>query len=114
MPNINIKATNTTITPAINDYVAKHIKTLVKFLREENDVHVELEVDPKHQSGPKFRAEITVLPRPGAYAEARGEDLYEAVDLCIPKIKEQLMKRKDKRVSQRRKLGAGRKNDLLE
>lgn len=109
MPNINIKATNTALTGALNDYVYKKIKTINKFLHDENTVHVELALESKRRSGPKFRVELTILPKPGIYADAFGQDLYEAIDLCIPKIKEQLVKRKDKDISLRRKLGSRRK-----
>lgn len=106
MLNINIKATHTILTPAISAYVSKKIKALEKFLRPENAVHVELDVEPKHHTGPKYRAEITIMPKPGMYADSYGEDLYEAIDLCVPKIKEQLVRNKDKTVSLRRRLGS--------
>lgn len=100
--NINIKATKTTLTPAIRDYVADKLRQISKFIKEEDKVRVELELDKKHNSGLIFRAEIDIQPR-GHYADARGNDFYEAMDLVIPKMKEQLSKEKDKRVSLRRR-----------
>lgn len=99
MSEINIKATHTTLTDSMVDYATKKLKTIDKFLREENKIHIELDAEPQHHKGPRFRAEITILPRPGAYADAWGNDLYEAIDLCVPKIREQMAKMKDKHVS---------------
>lgn len=113
MPNINIKATHLTLNQSETDYVTKKMQTFFKFLYDDNDIHVELGAD-KHHSGDKFRAEITISPKPGIYAEATGEDIYAAIDLCVPKIKEQLAKQKDKRVAQRRRLGSERKEETEE
>ncbi len=99
---INIKATNTTLTPAIRSFIEEKMDTFSKFIREEDKIHIELEVEKKHKSGLIFRAEIDIQPH-GHYAEARGNDLYEAMDLVVPKIKEQLAKQKDKKISLRRR-----------
>lgn len=105
MDNINIKATHTTLTPAIKQAIEGKLEILDKFLREEDKVHVELEEDNHHNSGFVSRVEVRITPH-GHYADARANDFYEALDLVIPKIKEQLTRNKDKRVSLRRKLGA--------
>lgn len=95
---INIKATNTTLTPAIREFVEEKLGHLEKFIRPEDKIHVELEVSRHHQSGLVHRAEIDIRPR-GHYAESWGEDFYAAMDLVLPKIKEQLIKAKDKKLS---------------
>ena len=100
--NIIIKATNTTLTPAIKVFIEEKLGNFSKFLRSEEKVYVELEFEKKHQSGKVFRVEVDIQPH-GHYAEARGNDFYEAMDLLIPKIKEQLTKEKDKRISLRRR-----------
>ncbi len=102
--NITIKATHTTITEAINNDIETKLAPLEKFLRPEDMVHVEIDEDTKHTSGRFSRAEIRIQPR-GIYAESRGNDFYEALDLTIPKVKEQLTRDKDKRISLRRRLG---------
>lgn len=103
--NINIKATNTTVTPAIRANIEEKLMVLDPFLKPEDVVHVELSVDTRHKSGEVQRVEIRITPQ-GYYAESSENDFYEALDSVLPKIREQLTKTKDKRVSLRRKLGA--------
>lgn len=100
--NITIKAKNTTLTPAIKNFIADKLSSLAKFLKEEDRIRVELEVDKKNKDGKLFRAEIDIQPR-GYFADSRGNDFYEALDLTMPKIKEQLAKHKDKVITKRKK-----------
>ncbi len=99
--NINIKATNTTLTPAIRAAIESKLDKLVKFFKAEDKIRVEVEMDKKHKSGQIARAEIDVKPH-GYYAEAWGEDFYQALDMVVPKIKEQMLKAKDKKISRRK------------
>lgn len=103
--NLTIKATHTTLTDAIRSDIETKLEPLESFLRSEDIVHVELEEDTKHNSGRFSRVEIHIQPH-GIYAESRGNDFYEALDLTVPKVKEQLARHKDKRVSLRRRLGS--------
>jgi ribosomal subunit interface protein len=102
--NTTIKATNTTLTPAIEQTVDEKLKAIESFLKPEDKVHVEIAEDTHHTSGLFSRVEIHITPR-GAYADAMGNDFYEAIDLVIPKIKHQLSKDKDKKISLRRRMG---------
>ena len=103
--NINIKATGTTLTPALKNIISEKLSILNKFLKSEHKLHVEVEYNHKHKSGQVYRAEITIMPEM-YYAEARGSEAYEALDLVVPKIKDQLTKHKDKMISERRRQGA--------
>ncbi|PIR96536.1 MAG: ribosomal subunit interface protein [Candidatus Doudnabacteria bacterium CG10_big_fil_rev_8_21_14_0_10_42_18] len=99
--NITIKATKTTLTPAIKKFINEKLQSLDKFIKQEDKIHIEVEVNKKHQKGPIYRAEIDIQPH-GYHAESYGEDFYAAMDMLIPKIFEQLTKRKGKNLAKRR------------
>lgn len=100
--NIKFKATNTKLSEADQDYIESKLLTLDRLLKKSDKIFVEAQMDKKHSSGFIFRLEISINP-PQYYADARGTDFYEALDLALPKIKEQLAKQKDKKVSLRRR-----------
>ncbi len=101
---INIKATNTTLTDSIRSNIESKLNIIEKYIRSEDVIYVEIAEDIKHQSGQFFRVDIQVSPH-NIYADARGNDFYEALDLAVPKIQAQLAKTKDKKISLRRRLG---------
>ncbi len=103
--NINIKATNTTLTPSIRQSIEDKLANLEGFMRPEDIIQVELEEITRHKNGMTSRVEVHIRPH-GQYAEGFGNDFHEALDLVIPKIREQLSRNKDKRVSLRRRLGS--------
>ena len=83
---INIKATNTELTPAISTYVEEKVLGLNKFIVAKDPesvlANVEIGLSTKHhQSGKVFRAEIN-LHIGGKYLRAvsEQEDLYTAID----------------------------------
>lgn len=102
--NVNIKATKTTLTPSLQTDIEKKLTVLEDFLRPEDKIFIEVEARASKDNSQEFRAEISIKPS-GYFAEASGSDIYEAIDLMVPKIKHQLVKHKDKDVSLRRKLG---------
>ncbi|MCC7356499.1 MAG: ribosome-associated translation inhibitor RaiA [Candidatus Doudnabacteria bacterium] len=103
--NLNIKATNTTVSDSVRAGIENKLSVLEKFLKPDETVHVELEIDKHHQSGEVQRVEVRIQPH-GHYAEAASDNFYAALDLVLPKIREQLTKEKDKKISLRRRLGA--------
>ena len=103
--NLNIKATKTTLTPGLQADIESKLSVLEPFLRTEDKIHVEVEARASHNNTEEFRAEINIQPG-GYYAESSGSDIYEAIDLLLPKIRQQLTREKDKKVSLRRKLGS--------
>jgi putative sigma-54 modulation protein len=95
--NIAIKATHIELTEAIKQYAEDKVGALEKYMAA-MQAHIELERDRKHHSGEVFRAEV-MLTAGGKQirADAVAEDLYAAIDLVIPKLKEQITKFKDKK-----------------
>lgn len=104
--NINLKATNIELTPAINDYLEKKVKELEKFIRlkdESVQAWVEIgKITNHHKKGDVFRAEIQIhLPHygKGVRAEAIHEALNAAIDDAHGQMKIELEKVKDKKIS---------------
>ena len=102
--NINIKGTHIELTPSVKKYAEDKIGSLSKFM-EVIDAHLELARDQHHRSGLVFHSDINlVIGKKVLHAEAEAEDVYAAIDLLIPKLKEQISKFKDKRNTVNRSL----------
>ena len=100
--NIAIKATHLDLTPSIQEYVEEKVGHLEKFISV-LEGKVELDRDQHHHRGDVFRAEIMlVMAGKLMRADAEAGDIYSAVDLVIPKLKEQIGKFKDKKQTQER------------
>ncbi len=97
--NISIKTTHVDLTPSVKEYVEEKIGNLEKFIPA-TDAHIELKRDQHHQTGLVFGADITLSAGGKTmHAESEAEDIYAAIDLLVPKLKEQIMKFKDKKAS---------------
>jgi putative sigma-54 modulation protein len=108
--NINIKGTKVDLTPSLKDYVQEKIGNLSKFIQA-NEARVELDRDQHHHSGMVFHAEVSLIAGGKImFAEVRAEDMYAAIDLLVPKLKEQIMKFKDKKQTLRRKIARSDKS----
>lgn len=86
MLNINVKATNISLTPAISQYIDEKIASIEKFIDMEDpgSVKVNIEVGKTtrhHQSGDIFNAELN-LTLSGKHFRAVSEQgtLYAALD----------------------------------
>src|SRR5690348_6316128 len=100
--NINIKATHVDLTPSLRDYIEEKIGGLEKFISA-TEAKVEIDRDQHHHSGEVFHAEANLIAGGKImHAEATAEDGYAAIDLLVPKLKEQAKKFKDKKQTLRR------------
>lgn len=87
------------LTDSLKNYAESKVAGLAKYLNAQ-DAHIELERLKKHKSGMVFRAEIKITAgKKVMWADTAAEDIYSAVDLVIPKLKEQMTKFKDKRAT---------------
>src|SRR3989338_9731178 len=114
--NINIKTTNLELTEALRTYAEDKIGQIQRhFGKDPINIDIELEYMPAHHSGPVFRCEINV-EMPGQKSMLRADstesDMYAAIDTCIPKIKEQLDKQRDRRDTRIRRGGRAFKEML--
>lgn len=102
--NISIKGTNLDLTAPLKDYVDEKVGHLEKYISGLLETHVELERDRHHKTGDVFRAEVTMFAGGKTLrADVSSEDIYAAVDLLIPKLKEQISKFKSKRETLQRR-----------
>src|SRR6185436_7225895 len=100
--NIAIKATNLQLTDSIKAYVDEKIGHLAKFIQA-TEAKVELDKDKHHKTGDVYRAEVMlVVGGKLMRADHSSEDIYSSIDLVIPKLKEQISKFKDKRITLQR------------
>lgn len=95
--NITIKATHVDLTSSLKEYIEDKIGSLEKFIVA-IEAHVEIDRDQHHQRGQVFHAEVNLIAGGKViHAESTSEDGYAAIDMLIPKMKEQITKFKDKK-----------------
>lgn len=109
MLKINTKATNFSLTPAIEDYVVKKVEALEKFIKNTEGVLVNVEVGKTtrhHRQGDVFKAEIHIfLPGEEFYATVEKDDLYAAVDEVKDEVVRELTSKRKKALRLFRKGG---------
>jgi len=96
--NLDIKATNLELTPAIKQYIETKISGLSKFLEKWEkigDVNARFELAKTtnhHNKGEVFYAELNIdLGEKMLRAEHSADDAYKAIDKVKDIIKEQLV-----------------------
>lgn len=101
---ISIRANHVDLTPSVTQYVEEKVGHLEKYINGAIETKVELERDRHHHSGNVFRAEVTMMIGGKMIrADATAEDMYAAIDLVVPKLKEQISKFKDKKETLRKR-----------
>ncbi len=108
--NINIRATQLTTTPAINDYVTKRLDKVSKLLSEDPTVQCDIELaktTSHHNKGDIFKAEIHIVGiGKNFYATSEKADLYSAIDEVRDVILDEIKSKKEKSSSMVRRGGA--------
>lgn len=98
-----IKAKDLQLSEAIEDYVAKKLESLKKFITDFNEELVTAEVELSrttrhHQSGDIFRAEINLTVNGKLFrVESEKDDLYAAIDEVRDDLEREIKKFKTKK-----------------
>lgn len=89
--NIIIVSKRVEITNAIREKIEAKIEKLSKYINEDTDINVKIDVKKKNQ-----KIEVTIHTKAGVIirAEESQEDLYSAIDLVYDKLYKQLRKYK--------------------
>ncbi|MCL5733129.1 MAG: ribosome-associated translation inhibitor RaiA [Patescibacteria group bacterium] len=102
--NINIKAVDIDLTPALKDYINEKINDLDKFIgkvEKKGDIKVFIEVGRStnhHYKGEVFFAKGDLdLPGKSAIVESTGESVYAAIDLLKDKLRREIEKYRDQK-----------------
>lgn len=118
MININIKATNMELTPAIRDYVEKRFASLEKFIvhspEESPSMNIEVgKTTNHHKHGDVYKSEVNLLFKGKTfYVVSEKEDLYAAIDDAKEDLERELVSKKDKSMTLYKR-GAARVKNLL-
>jgi len=113
--NVTIKATNTTLTPSIDEYVRKRVGTFDKLIDSEDTsarVAVEVGKDTEHhKSGDIFFAEINLHIAGRDFRTRRdGSDIYSAIDIAKDEIMDAVRGYKGRQATMLRRGGQAIKN----
>ncbi|MEI6379063.1 MAG: ribosome-associated translation inhibitor RaiA [Candidatus Falkowbacteria bacterium] len=104
--NIDIKATNLELTPALKNYIQEKMDMLDKYLGDTPLIHAHFEVElttKHHVKGEIFRAEANLnLPHDMLRIEKTEKDMYKAIDKVKDHLKEMIVKYKEKLVDKKR------------
>lgn len=83
------------LTDKLYDYVQEKVGGLEQYIDNVIECFVELDEDISMKSGKKFRCEVQMkIPRSSIRAEEIAYDIFEAIDLVIPKLTKQIEKYK--------------------
>lgn len=105
---INIKATNLELTPAIREYIEIKFSSLNRFLKRfetksERNIFIEIARTTRHhRSGNVFYAEATLsLGKKTLRAEDYRWDIRVAIDKVKDKLQQEIKKYKEKKIADR-------------
>jgi putative sigma-54 modulation protein len=98
--NLNVSGHHVEVTPAILSYVRAKLDRISRHFDHVIDAHVILTVNKIRQ-----KAECTLHVRgKDLYCESEEDDLYAAIDLLADKLDRQVLRYKDKRYVEKKRL----------
>jgi putative sigma-54 modulation protein len=106
--NINIKATNISLTPAIRQYIQDKMDMLEKYLGKIQVINCHVEIGTTvggQQRGDIYRTEVNLaLPGGLLRLEKTENDLYKSIDKVKDHLIRSIKRYKGKRIDRRRKI----------
>ena len=98
--NLNVSGHHVEVTPAIRTYVQTKLERVSRHFDHVIDAHVILTVDKIRQ-----KAECTLHVRgKDLHCESEEDDLYAAIDLLADKLDRQVLRYKDKRYVEKKRV----------
>ena len=98
--NLNVSGHHVEVTPAIRSYVLSKLERVSRHFDHVIDAHVILTVDKVRQ-----KAEVTLHVRgKDLHCESEEDDLYAAIDLLADKLDRQVLRYKDKRHVEKKRI----------
>lgn len=116
MINIKITSTNLSVSPVVEDYVSKKIKSIEKFLNTKEQALCEVELAKTtnhHKSGDIYMAEVNITSDGKQYfVSVEKDDLYAAIDEMRDEVEKVIISRRKKFTSSFRR-GAAKLKDAI-
>jgi len=113
--NLILLPHNVTLTEAIENHIVARIAKLEKLHRFTTNARVTLEHDKTRAPERQFSCSVRLsLPGPDLFAEDVEGDLYEAIDLVVKKVEQQIRKRHNKYKARKHKVAARTKRTRQE
>lgn len=99
----NIKATNMELTPAIDNYVNKKLKSIEKIVTRSEEVNAYVEVGKTtnhHKQGDYFKAEFDMeIDGEKFFTTAERSDLYKAIDEAKDQLADKIVNSKKRKLT---------------
>ena len=109
--NIHIVSKKITLTNSIRDKIENTLINLEKYISDDTDIHVKLDVTKKNQ-----KIEVTIFTRNGTIlrAEDSKDNLYTAIDSVYDKLYKQIRKLKTQLIKRNKSNESIRFNNIDE
>jgi putative sigma-54 modulation protein len=99
---INVRAHNVNITPALKEYAEKKMQKLEKFFENIQEIMIELDISDASSEDARQIAMATIWASHTIIrAKESSKDMYASIDVLFDKLERQLIKHKDKMKSRK-------------
>ncbi len=102
--NINLRASDIELTPAIHQYVEEKFSSLEKYQHAIMQLDVSLKMDAQHRTEKLFTCSVNVdVPGELLKIERSSDDLYKSIDEAKDHLRETLAQHKERTLDEQRK-----------